>query len=57
MASKSTKVPKAFAETYGAITAITDEFCRSHLNDEYLKLARYLTAALCRKRPSPLSKG
>ncbi|NBD33433.1 MAG: hypothetical protein GVY17_10820 [Cyanobacteria bacterium] len=39
------------------ITALTDAFCVQHLNDEYADLSRKLTAALCRKRPSPLSKG
>lgn len=34
--------------------ALTDEFSKHHLNDEYAQLARYATAALCRKRPSPL---
>ena len=57
MATKSTKVPKALAETYGAVTAITDRFCQAHLNNEYLKLTRYLTAALCRMSPSLLAKG
>lgn len=42
---------------YTIITAITDAFCREHLNQEYLELCRKLTAALCRKRPSPLSPG
>ena len=36
---KSTKVPKAFGETYAAITAITDDFCRAYLNEEYSGLA------------------
>jgi hypothetical protein len=56
-AIKSTKVPKAFGETYAVITTITDIFCREHLNEEYGELARFATAALCRKRPSPLSRG
>jgi hypothetical protein len=56
-AKKSTKVPKAFEETYAAITKLTDDFCREHLNDDYAELARYATAALCRKRPSPLLAG
>src|SRR3712207_6591927 len=43
--------------TYGAIVAPTDAFCRDHLNDEYRDLARAMTAALCRKRPSPLASG
>jgi hypothetical protein len=55
--TKSTKVPKAFKETYTAITTITDTFCRERLNAEYGELARLATAALCRKRPSPLSRG
>ncbi len=56
-AIKSTKVPKAFGEIYAVITTITDTFCRERLNEEYGELARFATAALCRKRPSPLSRG
>ena len=40
-AIKSTKVPKAFGETYAVITTITDTFCRERLNEEYGELARY----------------
>jgi hypothetical protein len=54
---KSEAVPKNMQSTYNAIAALTDEFCSQHLNAEYAQLARQLTAALCRKRPSPLSKG
>ena len=43
--------------TYDAVVALTDAFCRDHLNDEYRDLARAMTAALCRKRPSPLASG
>lgn len=43
--------------TYDAVTALTDTFCRDHLTDEYRDLARAMTAALCRKRPSPLASG
>jgi hypothetical protein len=42
---------------YETITALTDTFCREHLNDEYLELARDMAAALCRKRPSPVVSG
>ncbi len=35
----------------------TDVFCQTSLNDEYRQLCRELTAALCRKRPSPLARG
>jgi len=43
--------------TFNAIVALTDAFCRAHLNEEYAQLARQATAALCRKRPSPLATG
>ena len=50
MAKRSTKVPKAFEETYVAITTMTDGFCREHLSEAYGELARRAAAALCRKR-------
>ena len=56
-AVKSTRVPRALAETYDAVTTVTDAFCRDHLNDEYAGLARRAAAALGRKRPSPLVRG
>jgi hypothetical protein len=37
--------------------ALTDSFCREHLNAEYQALCRKLAAALARKRPSPLTRG
>jgi hypothetical protein len=43
--------------TYEAITTLTDTFCREHLNEDYHILAQRMTAALCRKRPSPLASG
>ena len=43
--------------TYDAVVALTDTFCREDLNDEYRDLARAMTAALCRKRPSPFASG
>jgi len=43
--------------TYDAVAVLTDAFCRDHLNDEYGDLARAMTAARCRKRPSPLASG
>ena len=39
------------------IVAVTDDVCDRHLNQEYRELARMMTAALCRKRPSPLTSG
>ncbi|MGI4811177.1 MAG: DUF6398 domain-containing protein [Janthinobacterium lividum] len=56
-APHSTSVPKAMQAKYDAVAALTDEFCRDHLNEEYRDLARAMTAALCRKRPSPLVSG
>ncbi len=54
---RSISVPKAMQATYDGLVALTDAFCRDHLNDEYRDLARAMTAALCRKRPSPLISG
>ena len=53
----SQSVPKSMQATYDAITSLTDAFCRGHLTDDYRELARRMTAALCRKRPSPLTSG
>lgn len=55
--TKSETVPETMRAKYDEITRITNEFCQQHLNDEYAQLCRYLTAALSRKRPSPLSSG
>jgi len=54
---KSEDVPKAMEEKFSSIVALTDNFARQHLNDEYAQMIRQATAALCRKRPSPLEKG
>ncbi len=42
---------------YEALTAATDAFCKAELTEEYAELARRAIAALCRKRPSPVSNG
>jgi hypothetical protein len=55
--SHSLAVPKAMQPIRDAIVALTDAVCRDHLNEEYRDLARAMTAALCRKRPSPLASG
>jgi hypothetical protein len=54
---RSSVVPKSMQATYDAVVALTDTFWREHLNDEYRDLARAMTVALCRKRPSPLGSG
>lgn len=51
------KVPQALRAAFDAAVQITDEVCRRHLTPEYAALARHLTAALARKRPSPLLRG
>jgi len=53
----SEKIPKAMAEIYSAITALTDAFSRKYLNEEYATVIRGVIGALARKRPSPLAKG
>lgn len=55
--TKSMKVPKGWEEVYAALTEMTDRFCAEYLDHEYAELARYAIAALCRKRPSPLTSG
>ncbi|PZO14657.1 MAG: hypothetical protein DCF25_14675 [Leptolyngbya foveolarum] len=54
---KSESVPKTMQAKFDSITALTDDFAAKHLNDEYAQLIRFATAALCRKRPSPLASG
>jgi hypothetical protein len=56
-APKSETVPQPMQEKYDRITTLTDTFAQQHLNDEYAQLIRQTTAALCRKRPSPLNSG
>lgn len=56
-ADSEEKVPESTRPFYDAIVAATDGFCREYLNDEYAGLCRKLTAALARKRPSPLLSG
>lgn len=55
--AKLEKVPKQIQCRFDSIMELTDKFCKQHLNEEYRQLARQLTAALCRKRPSPLEQG
>ncbi|NOT54273.1 MAG: hypothetical protein HOP18_06675 [Deltaproteobacteria bacterium] len=55
--TKSEKVPPTMQSTYESIVEFTDQVAAEHLNSEYAQLFRYATAALCRKRPSPLATG
>ena len=50
-------VPKAMRERYDETIALTGAFCREKLDEEYAALCREATAALARKRPSPLATG
>ncbi len=54
---KSENVPKSMQDKFDCLTKTTDDFCKLYLDDEYRQLVRYAIAALCRKRPSPLSRG
>ena len=42
---------------YEQITSLTHSFCEKFLDEDYKLLAQYATAALCRKKPSPLTSG
>jgi len=55
--SESISAPKSMRAACAAIVSLTDAFCREHLNEDYGALARRMTAALSRKRPSPLASG
>jgi hypothetical protein len=50
-------VPASARPAYGAVVALTDTFCRQHLNEEYGASCRRLAGVLARKRPSPLTRG
>ncbi len=54
---KSDKVPDKMKQKYASIIKLTDQFAAKHLNEEYAEMIHLATAALCRKRPSPLEKG
>lgn len=57
MSKHSIKVPALMQPHYEAITELTDAFSKQQLNEEYQQLAQYATAALCRKKLSPLLTG
>lgn len=51
------KLPREVGPILDVIVALTDAFCREHLNAEYGVLCRNLAGILARKRPSPLTRG
>jgi hypothetical protein len=55
--TRSNSVPKGMLPVYERIVGLTDDVCDKRLNSEYRDLARAMTGALCRKRPSPLTSG
>jgi hypothetical protein len=50
-------IPTRLRPHFDAMVRLTDAVCREHLTDEYAQLCRRLAAALCRKRPSPVTRG
>src|SRR6266404_7474052 len=56
-AMRSNSTPKGMLAIYERIVGLTDDVCDRQLNSEYRDLARSMTGALCRKRPSPLASG
>lgn len=57
MKEKSLAVPSKMQDIYTEIAEVIITFCKENLNEEYKQVCLQLTAALCRKRPSPLIKG
>ena len=53
----SESVPQQLQPVYDEITRLTEAVCRDHVDEEFAILCRKLTAALARKRPSPLVRG
>jgi hypothetical protein len=53
----TSKVPGEVSPVLELILAMTDQFCREKLNEEYAVLCRGLAEKLARKRPSPLLGG
>ncbi len=60
-ATKATGGKKAVAseanEALAAVIGLIDQFCATHLNEEYAMVCRKLAEKLARKRPSPLLQG
>ena len=54
---KSLAVPKDMQKHYDAIILLTNDFASKYLNEEYAQLIREATAALCRKKLSPIQSG
>lgn len=51
------RVPQRLRARFDVIVALTDVVAAEHLDAEYAELCRRMTAALARRRPSPLERG
>jgi hypothetical protein len=51
------RIPQAVRPRYDALVRMIDTTCQEHLTEEYAQVCRRLAAALCRKRPSPVTRG
>jgi len=49
--------PSKASEAHDRIVALTDAFCRKHLDEQYAELCRKLAGVLARKRSSPITSG
>jgi hypothetical protein len=45
-------IPPEVLPKFEAITALTDAFCKEHLNDEYAEMCRRLATALAQRQPT-----
>ena len=52
----TSKFPGEVGPVLELIVAMTDQFCRERLNEEYAVLCRRLAEKLARKRPSPIAR-
>lgn len=55
--ARSKAVPQKMQGSYESILALTDAFCRDHLDGDYSTLAQRMAATLCRMRTSPVTSG
>ncbi|MGA7498603.1 MAG: DUF6398 domain-containing protein [Isosphaeraceae bacterium] len=53
----TSKFPGEVGPVLELIVAMTNQFCREKLNEEYAVLCRRLAEKLARKRPSPITNG
>ncbi|MFH1653034.1 MAG: DUF6398 domain-containing protein [Pseudomonadota bacterium] len=54
---KPEQIPEGMKHIFDTVITLVDQCCANALNDEYRKVCHKAVAKLCRKRPSPLSRG